>query len=327
MDWVSAYLYLLDIILEMKSRAIYLIVITIVLVSACNDSGSSSGGSANENRNDVAIAHAGGLEIPRIDDEAGDIYSHTVTYNEEEVLNYTFDWHAEKKHTRWVAFAFTDVSAEVNWSRNSWDGATWQGTTWTGDPFQPDPDIPEGERSELADFRGSGYDRGHLCASADRLFCQDANGQTFYLSNMSPQISSFNQDNWSELETQVRNWGRNSSFRDTLFVVKGGTIRDDQIIDYIGGSLESSPTQICVPQYYFMALLCKKYDNGQNTYKAIGFWVEHKDYDATPELSSWAVSIDELEELTGIDFFCNLPDVVEVAVEQVYSIAAWTGLD
>ena len=222
--------------------------------------------------------------MPRLDDQTGDIYSHYVTYRGEQVLNYTLDWHKEKKHSRWVAFVFTNTTSGTSWNRNNWKGTEWNGKVWEGDPFQPDPDIPAGERNELSDFSRSGYQRGHLCASADRLFSMDANGQTFYLSNMSPQIGSFNSPNWSDLETQVRNWGRNNNFRDTLFVVKGGTIRDDQIIEYIGGKDPSSPTKVAVPKYYFMALLCKKYDGGQNTYKAIGFWVEHKRYGTTPHV-------------------------------------------
>ena len=136
---------------------------------------------------------------------------------------------------------------------------------------------------------------------------------------MSPQMGRFNQDDWVDLEGQVQNWGRNSSFRDTLFVVKGGTILDGQIKAYTRSGMP-------VPKYYFMALLCKKYAGGQNTYKAIGFWVEHKSYGGNPDLRSWAVSIDELEEKTGIDFFCNLPDRIETPVEQTYNIESWNGL-
>mgnify|MGYP002426760305 FL=1 len=242
-----------------------------------------------------------------------------MTYNGTRVLNYTVDWHKEKKHSRWVAFIFTNTTAGTSWNRNNWKGTEWNGTVWEGDPFQADPDIPAGERTELEDYRGSGYNRGHLCASADRLFSKDANGQTFYLSNMSPQMGRFNQDDWVDLEGQVQNWGRNSSFRDTLFVVKGGTILDGQIKAYTRSGMP-------VPKYYFMALLCKKYAGGQNTYKAIGFWVEHKSYGGNPDLRSWAVSIDELEEKTGIDFFCNLPDRIETPVEQTYNIESWNGL-
>lgn len=309
------------------TKTILIVCTTTLILAACSDDDeTNSATTANQNQNSIVITNGTNLEMPYIDEQTQDIYSHYVTYNGTKVLNYTLDWHPDKKHSRWVAFTFTSTTAATNWSRNSWNGTQWQGTLWTGDPFQPDPDIPEGERSELEDYRGSGYNRGHLCASADRLFSQDANGQTFYLSNMSPQISNFNSPNWSALETQVRNWGRNNNFRDTLFIVKGGTIRDDQIIDSIGGTLQNSPTKIVVPQYYFMALLCKKYEGTQNTYKAIGFWVEHKTYTTTPELSTWAVTIDRLEELTGIDFFCNLPDNVETLVEQTYNLESWTGL-
>lgn len=236
----------------------------IFLLIACNDDtpDGTSGDNSNQNANPTVIQNARNLEMPRLDDQTGDIYSHYVTYRGEQVLNYTLDWHKEKKHSRWVAFVFTNTTSGTSWNRNNWKGTEWNGKVWEGDPFQPDPDIPAGERNELSDFSRSGYQRGHLCASADRLFSMDANGQTFYLSNMSPQMGSFNSPNWSDLETQVRNWGRNNNFRDTLFVVKGGTIRDDQIIEYIGGKDPSSPTKVAVPKYYFMALLCKKYDGG-----------------------------------------------------------------
>lgn len=292
----------------------------LLALAACSDDEHTGTDNSNENANPSIIPEALNLETPAIDEEAGDIYAHYATSGSgQRVLNYTVDWHADKKHSRWVAFIFTNTTAATAWNRNNWKGAYWDGQYWEGDPFQPDPDIPAGERTELSDFRGSGYDRGHLCASADRLFSQDANGQTFYLSNMSPQMSRFNQDDWVKLEGQVQNWGRNSSFRDTLFVVKGGTIRDDQIKTRTGSG-------IVVPRYYFMALLCKKYEGGQNTYKAIGFFMEHKSYGGNPDLRSWAVSIDELEELTGIDFFCNLPDRVEKPVEQTCNPDSWSGL-
>ena len=306
----------------MKRITILSGLLTVALIFiACNDDSSdgTSGDNTNQNANPSVVPNATNLEMPRLDKQTGDIYSHYVTYNGTQVLNYTVDWHKEKKHSRWVAFVFTNTTAGTSWNRNNWRGTEWNGIVWKGDPFQADPDIPAGERTELEDYQKSGYNRGHLCASADRLFSMDANGQTFYLSNMSPQMGKFNQDDWVDLEGQVQNWGRNSSFRDTLFVVKGGTILDNQIKEYTRSGM-------AVPKYYFMALLCKKYEGGQNTYKTIGFWVEHKSYGGNPDLRSWAVSIDELEEKTGIDFFCNLPDRIEIPVEQTYNIESWSGL-
>ena len=306
----------------MKRITILSGLLTVALIFiACNDDSSdgTSGDNTNQNANPSVVPNATNLEMPRLDEQTGDIYSQYVTYNGTQVLNYTVDWHKEKKHSRWVAFVFTNTTAGTSWNRNNWRGTEWNGIVWKGDPFQADPDIPAGERTELEDYQKSGYNRGHLCASADRLFSMDANGQTFYLSNMSPQMGKFNQDDWVDLEGQVQNWGRNSSFRDTLFVVKGGTILDNQIKEYTRSGM-------AVPKYYFMALLCKKYEGGQNTYKTIGFWVEHKSYGGNPDLRSWAVSIDELEEKTGIDFFCNLPDRIEIPVEQTYNIESWSGL-
>ena len=259
--------------------------------------------------------------MPRIDANAGDIYAHYVTYKGKKVLNFVVDWHKDKLHSRWVAFQFTNTTAAQNWNRNNWES-----TEWGGDPFQPDPQIPEREGTDQYSFRNSGYARGHLLASADRLFSKEANEQTFYMSNMSPQQYQFNGNDWSDLENLVRNWGRNDSFRDTLFVVKGGTIEDGQIIKYINNYSQPNGTKIAVPKYYFMALLCKKHNGTQNTYKAIGFWVEHKSYGGSPVLSDWAVTIDELESKTGIDFFCNLNDNVENAVESNYNKGEWSGL-
>lgn len=260
----------------------------------------------NTNANTASIPNARNLEIPRIDENSGKIISHYASG----ILNFTLDWHADKKHSRWVAFTFTRESAQKNWNRNDWEY-----TSWEGDPFQTDPMLLPGERTELEDYSRDGYDRGHLCASEDRVNSKDCNEQTFYLSNMSPQISSFNQKDWSKLEELVRNWGRSNSFRDTLFVVKGGTIR-------AGQTMSPNKHGVTVPKYYFMAVMCKH----SSTYKAIGFWVEHKSYGGNPDLKKWAVSIDRLEQLTGIDFFCNLPDRIETPIEQTFNINSWPGL-
>ena len=299
--------------MQKRYRQLISFLAVILLITACKDDDSPNYSDTNINRNQAYAyncPNAQSLEIPHLDAETGHVLTHTVDYKGLQVINYTVDWHPDKRHSKWVAFIFTSTTGAVNWNRNNWEN-----TSWGGDPFQPDPDLSSEERTELSDYYRSGYDRGHLCASADRLFCQDANEQTFHLSNMSPQIGRFNQQDWVDLEGLVQNWGRSNSFRDTLFVVKGGTIKDDQIMTY-------TKSGIPVPQYYFMALLCKK----SGTYKTIGFWVEHKSYGGNPTLSSWVVSIDELEEKTGIDFFCNLPDRIETPVEQNYNIGEWPGL-
>ena len=138
-------------------------------------------------------------------------------------------------------------------------------------------------------------------------------------SNMQPQYNSLNAFRWSDMEAKVRSWNRDS-FRDTLYVVKGGTIDGrDNVFDF----LTHDDYGVLIPKYFFMAILCVK--NGK--YKALGFWIEHKPSYSQAEQKSikqYAISIDELEQRTGIDFFCNLDDEIEEATEKATDVSAWS---
>ena len=130
-----------------------------------------------------------------------------------------------------------------------------------------------------------------------------------------PMVNSFNAGIWNKLETKVRGWVGNATSRvwnnnfDALYVCKGGTIdSSDNILRYLG----SGNNKIPVPKYFFMALLAK---NSQG-YKALGFWIEHNaNTDKATALANFVVNVRQLEQLTGIDFFCNLPDDTEERVE------------
>ena len=246
------------------------------------------------------------IEIPRlskdvVDEKAAFIVHYAPDNYGDSRLNYSLEYNYASHHSRWVAFTFYDKTAESNTGRsNAWSY---------------DPQLIEWTNNE-ADYRGSGYDRGHIMASADRLYSRTANEQTFYYSNITPQVNSFNAGIWLELEGAVRAWGRSNTFRDTLYVVKGGTIRDDQVTGTIGKN------KIVVPKYNYMAVLSKKAD----TYKSIAFWFENRFYPLPYKLENHAMSVEELEELTGIDFFHNLPDEIENVVEKQKRISDWPGL-
>lgn len=258
----------------------------------------------DENDNN-SLEPAGPIEIPALRNGANDVFvSHSTMFNGKSITTYSMEYDENKKHSLWVAFRFDNQTGQTNVGR-------------ADEPFDADPSIPVQYQRVQADFGRQGYDRGHICASADRLYSTEANVQTFYYSNMSPQKNYFNTGIWLDLEGKVQSWGRSNTFRDTLYVVKGGTIdKENQIWTYIGGD-KTKP----VPKYYFMALLCKKGE----TYKAIGFWMDQSTT-VKPTLSSCARSIDELEELTGFDFYHNLPDKLEDAVESQYAISAWPGI-
>lgn len=250
------------------------------------------------------------METPRIlSDGLTVVVSHDVAINGKKVVTYELEYDKSKFHSRWVAFRF--------------DGNTRaQSVGRSDEPFMDDPSLSSTLHIGYKGF-GPGYDRGHLCASADRLYDRTANEQTFYMSNMSPQLSSFNQGYWVTLESQVQKLGRSKTFSDTLYVVKGGTIKEGQIKSYI---TRNNGNKVAVPKYYYMALL--KVKNG--VYNSIAFWMEHKEYGYSynnkaplSEIMNHAVSVNELEQLTGIDFFPNLPDATEEKVEDQKDINTW----
>lgn len=250
------------------------------------------------------------METPRIlSDGLTVVVSHDVAINGKKVVTYELEYDKSKFHSRWVAFRF--------------DGNTRaQSVGRSDEPFMDDPSLSSTLHIGYKGF-GPGYDRGHLCASADRLYDRTANEQTFYMSNMSPQLSSFNQGYWVTLESQVQKLGRSKTFSDTLYVVKGGTIKEGQIKSYI---TRKNGNKVAVPKYYYMALL--KVKNG--VYHSIAFWMEHKEYGYSynnkaplSEIMNHAVSVNELEQFTGIDFFPNLPDATEEKVEDQKDINTW----
>ena len=248
---------------------------------------------------------AGRLEIPKL--KGGVANMLLVKRLSSGQVNYCIEWSLAKKSQRWSAFR--------------WDRTNSGGYVKREDVFTEDYDIPEVYRTTSSHYSGSGYTRGHILASADRWNSLEANRQTFLYSNMQPQLYSFNGGIWATLEMKVRSWN-NDAFRDTLYVVKGGTIdNENQILEY---ARKGTALQLLVPKYFYMAILCKNKSTVNSGYKAIGFWMEHRSfYDDEKNVAPYIVSIDQLEGLTGIDFFCNLPDHIENEVEKAVMRNAW----
>ena len=231
------------------------------------------------------------LELPKLSREKGQYF---VTHMVGESVNYSLEYDADKHHCRWVAFTFDeDNSRDVVGRMDTW--------MW-------DPKLPQSLSTE-ADFKGSGYSRGHMVASEDRVSSKEANKQTFYYSNVSPQLQSHNAGIWKHLEEKVRAWGRNNNMRKVLYVAKGGTIAEGQI------EPKRLRGKIVIPKYYWMALLA---EDMEGRYHAIAFLTEHRKYEkGEGNLQKLALSVDELESFTGLDFFHNLDDRTEQQVEAV----------
>ena len=276
-----------------------------------------TGISNNTNRNDTRTnAVYGRMEFPRLKGGTSNI---VIIHNASFGVNYCVEWDTDLqpkgwnnegslRSQRWSCYQMHagNTSNATDRKPRAYDGEFSE--------YPNDPDLPSQYHFTKDPYSGSGYDHGHIMPSADRAYSYNyrANTQTFYMTNMQPQVNGFNAGVWSNMEAQVRSWN-NANFRDTLYVVKGGTIDDNaQIIKYLG----SGQNKIPVPKFFFMALLCKNKEAGNGGYKALGFWIQHLSSD-TRDLKPYVVNIDELENLTGIDFFCNLPDDIEKAVESL----------
>lgn len=249
--------------------------------------------------------YASMLEIPALKGGSmNQFITHTTKRNGKDYPTYSLEYSYKYKHSYWIAYRF-DNTTDENVGRN--------------EAYKPDPELPSQYAAKHNDYTNSGYTRGHLCASSDRQYSKEANQQTFYMSNISPQSGNgFNQSGsaWNTGEDKVQAWGYNiSRSTDTLYVVKGGTIGEGMIKGYI-------KNEIAIPKYFFMAVLFRSGDN----YKAIGFYMPHENLKDDPDKKDpkkYLMSIDALEQETGIDFFHNLPDNIENTVEATYNVNDW----
>ena len=270
---------------------------------------------ANSNANWEAFsmtdfAEAWRLEYPHLNSNVSATGSETncqviVKSTQDYGITYSLEWDNQKIANRWTCYQLHEGNTLSTASRK--------------DDFKQDPEVAV--TATLADYSGSGFSRGHLCPSADRLCSEEQNKQTFFLTNMQPQYQSHNGGLWSRLETQVRDYATDDSkvgaHCDTLYIVKAATITDKVTIgsDEVDGIYaEKCNERLLVPKFFYMALL--HYNKATDTYHALAFWTEHlSTTQPVANLGDYAISIDELERRTGIDFFCNLPDVIETAVE------------
>ncbi len=222
------------------------------------------------------------MELPKVADEKN-FHIHTAPIGETNYRNYSFAYDPDNLVASWVAYPLCDLYTKNTVKRSD---------SWVQDPFvSTQANVLAGGSYA---FSSNGYDRGHQIASADRLASSVMNQQTFYWTNVTPQLSNFNQNIWEKLEEQVREWSKAS---DTLYVVTGCMVGENsrKLSDHDG-------RQVAVPDAYFKALL--RLSKGE--YLGAGFYLEHKNY-SDKKFENYSCSLKELEEKTGLSFFANLP--------------------
>ena len=224
-----------------------------------------------------------GLEIP--------VY--TTARPEQRIthIGYTVSYNPDWRIPNWVAYELT--ADEV------------LGTTPRAQHFEIDPEVT-GVCADPRDYSSSSYDRGHMAPAGDMKWSWQAMQESFYMTNICPQDRNLNSGDWNSLKERARSW---ASIHKNLYIVCGPIVPDTpQTIGY---------HHVAVPEAFFKVLLCQM--NGQ--WQAIGFL--YPNVAGHRPMSQYCKTIDEIEALTGIDFFPALPDKTENAIEATYDLDAW----
>ena len=216
------------------------------------------------------------MEIPSSKGKQGQIIQRT---------GYTLSYDAKNKTPQWVAWELTKEETRGNQERTN--------------EFQPDPDVM-GAKVVTYDYSGSGYDRGHMAPAGDMKWSKKAMQESFYMSNICPQDHNLNTEDWNDLEMKSREWARRYG---KVYIVCGPIYKGTRN-EYIGDH------RVKVPDAFFKVILI----NDIRKQAALGFYFENEAGERP--LSEYLVSVDELEDLTGLDFFSALPDEEEKRLEK-----------
>jgi endonuclease G len=206
--------------------------------------------------------------------------------------SYSLSYNEEHEQAEWVAYELKKSHlSKTNFKRPY---------------FEIDHAVKTGA-AHWRNYKKSGYDRGHLCPAGDRRYSQFAHDETFLTSNISPQKHDFNAGIWNALEQKVRYW---ASKYDGIFVITGGILK--------GNMKTIGDEYVSVPNQFYKVLI----DSNSGDTKMIAFLMPHKD--SHKPLYEFVVSVDEVEELTGIDFFPELDDAIENKLEASSSYKNWS---
>lgn len=225
---------------------------------------------------------------------------------------YTVSYNSDTRQPNWVAWTLTRANVTeqnmiVDRPRNA--------------PFREDEDTPR-PRAQPEDYRGSGWTRGHMCPAGDCRWRSDVQSESFLLSNVCPQARALNAGVWNDIEKSCRRWAIKYG---KVYVVAGPIFFKKSQNGVIGRN------KVKVPDAFFKAVLCLDSPKPM----AIGFVCrnesgESREAGVTPDgrkrrkAELYVHTIDEVERITGYDFFCDLPDDVESEVEAHADIEEWS---
>lgn len=205
---------------------------------------------------------------------------------------YVASYNRDLRICNWVAWHLTKTHSSGPYKRK-------------GISFREDTEVAQ-PRPQNSDYARSGYDRGHMCPSGDNQWSQKAQEDCFLFTNMCPQSHDLNSGDWNDLESKCRDWAWRYG---DIYIVAGPVLRGSR-------HRKIGRNRVTVPEAFYKVVLCMK---GQP--RALGFLYENED--GHRKMSSYVKTVDEIEALTGIDFFASLPEDVEQAVERRSDFLAW----
>lgn len=229
-------------------------------------------------------------------------------FNDLELARYT----DTSRESRTIRKDYTGFSLSFNPENGTADWVGWEllrsetdGQVARSNKFRADPSVTGSPSPN--DYSNSGYDNGHLCPAADQKWSQAAMNDCFVMTNMTPQVHALNNGAWKTLEKKERLWSQ----RDSALVIVAGPIYADSDTKRIGDS------GVRVPSAFYKVLLAPYLSNP----RAIAF--VYPNMTAPGNMANYVTTVDEVERLTGLDFFYNLPDDIENRVEANSSFTIW----
>ena len=211
-----------------------------------------------------------------------------------QVLEYTqfmLSYNEEHEQADWVAYELSDAEATMDMDRCNC--------------FKSDATITSSSASK-SDYTSTGFDRGHLCPAADNNMSEEANEESFLMSNMSPQLPGFNRGIWGDLEEWVRN---QAEYHTRIYVVTGPVFVNNL------GTIGSN--EVTIPGYFYKVILRFDGDSPQT----IGFLLPHAN--SYGNIKDYIVPVNAIETMTGLDFFPALDDSNENRAESQYYMKKW----
>ena len=209
-------------------------------------------------------------------------------------------------HHEGYSLSYSEPHEQAEWVAYELKRSHLSNTNFKRPYFEVDKAVKT-KSAHWRNYKKSGYDRGHLCPAGDRKYSQATHDETFLTSNVSPQKHDFNSGIWNRLEQKTRYWANKY---DGVFVVSGGILK--------GKMKTIGEEKVSVPNAFYKVLI----DNNSGATKVLAFIIPHKD--SNKPLYEFVVSVDEVEQRTGIDFFHELEDTVENRIEASNSYKAWS---